>query len=259
MPRAEAWIAASRAARFVTFVAIRGSLPTAEWRRFCAPHAVLGTGAEGAAVELSMSHPGRRSVSASTPAKKTDAAHQVAGHRILTGGIDPLTPCAGTASTIIVAARSRGGVLAAQPSDCKLMGVRVLDRAITSARSDSCGLTRCTRAAHLRRRIQAGLRAHAREGLFDRGGGDAAAARAVGHGRHRCRHRRRERLSGALSAGARRQGGAPEIVPQHAPHAEGDGKPRWASTNDDRVTRTGRIIRKLRIDELPQPTCCAAT
>lgn len=34
--------------------------------------------------------------------------------------------------------------------------------------------------------------------------------------------------------------------------AEKDGKPRWASANDDRVTRVGRIIRKLRIDELPQ-------
>ena len=34
--------------------------------------------------------------------------------------------------------------------------------------------------------------------------------------------------------------------------AEKDGKPRWASSNDDRVTRIGRFIRKLRIDELPQ-------
>lgn len=34
--------------------------------------------------------------------------------------------------------------------------------------------------------------------------------------------------------------------------AEADGKPRWATSNDDRVTRTGRIFRKLRIDELPQ-------
>lgn len=34
--------------------------------------------------------------------------------------------------------------------------------------------------------------------------------------------------------------------------AEGDGKPRWASAQDDRVTRVGRTIRKLRIDELPQ-------
>lgn len=34
--------------------------------------------------------------------------------------------------------------------------------------------------------------------------------------------------------------------------AEKDGKPRWASSNDDRVTRVGRVIRKLRIDELPQ-------
>ena len=34
--------------------------------------------------------------------------------------------------------------------------------------------------------------------------------------------------------------------------AEKDGTPRWASAQDDRVTRVGNIIRKLRIDELPQ-------
>ena len=34
--------------------------------------------------------------------------------------------------------------------------------------------------------------------------------------------------------------------------AEKDGKPRWATLNDDRVTKVGRIIRKVRIDELPQ-------
>ena len=34
--------------------------------------------------------------------------------------------------------------------------------------------------------------------------------------------------------------------------AERDGRPRWAGANDDRTTRVGRIIRKLRIDELPQ-------
>lgn len=34
--------------------------------------------------------------------------------------------------------------------------------------------------------------------------------------------------------------------------AERDGTPRWAIANDDRTTRVGRIIRKLRIDELPQ-------
>ena len=31
--------------------------------------------------------------------------------------------------------------------------------------------------------------------------------------------------------------------------AEGDGKPRWASEHDDRVTRLGRMLRRLRIDE----------
>ncbi len=34
--------------------------------------------------------------------------------------------------------------------------------------------------------------------------------------------------------------------------AEKDGKPVWASANDARVTRVGAVIRKLRIDELPQ-------
>ena len=36
------------------------------------------------------------------------------------------------------------------------------------------------------------------------------------------------------------------------PDAEGDGVPKWAQKNDDRVTRVGRIIRKIRVDELPQ-------
>ena len=34
--------------------------------------------------------------------------------------------------------------------------------------------------------------------------------------------------------------------------AERDGTPRWAGANDSRITRVGRIIRRFRIDELPQ-------
>ncbi|HVZ33093.1 MAG TPA: TIGR03013 family XrtA/PEP-CTERM system glycosyltransferase [Polyangiaceae bacterium] len=35
-------------------------------------------------------------------------------------------------------------------------------------------------------------------------------------------------------------------------HAEADGRARWASAEDARVTRVGAVIRKLRLDELPQ-------
>ena len=34
--------------------------------------------------------------------------------------------------------------------------------------------------------------------------------------------------------------------------AEKDGKPVWAIAGDDRVTRVGRVIRKIRVDEIPQ-------
>ncbi len=34
--------------------------------------------------------------------------------------------------------------------------------------------------------------------------------------------------------------------------AERDGKPKWAKSNDDRITPVGRFIRRTRIDELPQ-------
>ena len=34
--------------------------------------------------------------------------------------------------------------------------------------------------------------------------------------------------------------------------AEKDGKPIWATAKDDRVTRVGKIIRKIRVDEIPQ-------
>ena len=40
--------------------------------------------------------------------------------------------------------------------------------------------------------------------------------------------------------------------------AEKDGRPRWAQAGDTRITRVGRVLRKLRIDELPQLFCVFA-
>jgi sugar transferase (PEP-CTERM system associated) len=34
--------------------------------------------------------------------------------------------------------------------------------------------------------------------------------------------------------------------------AEADGKPIWAASDDDRATRVGKVIRKIRVDEIPQ-------
>jgi exopolysaccharide biosynthesis polyprenyl glycosylphosphotransferase len=51
------------------------------------------------------------------------------------------------------------------------------------------------------------------------------------------------------------QGGVPFLVWKlrtMIPNAEGDGQPRWAMTGDDRITRVGRFLRKMRLDELPQ-------
>ena len=35
-------------------------------------------------------------------------------------------------------------------------------------------------------------------------------------------------------------------------YAGGDGRPVWAREHDDRITRIGRLLRKTRMDELPQ-------
>ncbi len=51
------------------------------------------------------------------------------------------------------------------------------------------------------------------------------------------------------------RGGEPYMVHKFRSmriNAEKAGKPQWATKNDDRVTKVGGLIRKLRIDELPQ-------
>ena len=172
-----------------------------------------------------------------------------------------MRPGATRSDEIIVAVRERrGGVLPLRELlDCKLMGVRVLDlssyyeRAVGQLRLDSlaCEL------ADLRRWLPARIHAHFHQAVV--------------------RHSRVARLLLLLAApvmlGAAvviaLESGFPILYRQERVgqggrlfnvikfrsmrrDAESDGKPRWAASNDDRVTRSGRIIRKLRIDELPQ-------
>ena len=266
MPRAEAWDVTMRLAvplAFVTFVAIRGiAAHSGMAPMFARRTLVLGTGAEAAAVELSISHLGQAiRFLGFYPAKKTDAAHQVAAHRILTGGADLVDAVRRhRVDEIIVAVRERrGGVLPLRELlDCKLMGVRVLDlssyyeRAVGQLRLDSLHASWLIFGDGFR---QGFVRTVVKR-LFD----IVAAATllllalpvmvvtvvviAVESGFPVLYRQERVGQGGRLF----------EVIKFRSMRrdAEGDGKPRWASTNDDRVTRTGRIIRKLRIDELPQ-------
>jgi sugar transferase (PEP-CTERM system associated) len=266
MPRAEAWDVTLRLAAplaFVTFVAIRGiAAHSGMAPMFARRTLVLGTGAEAAGVELSISHLGQAiRFLGFYPAKKTDAVRQVAGHRILSGGADLVDAVRRhKVDEIIVAVRERrGGVLPLRELlDCKLMGVRVLDlssyyeRAVGQLRLDSLHASWLIFGDGFRQGV---VRTVVKR-LFD----IVAAATllllalpvmivtavviAVESGFPVLYRQERVGQGGRLF----------EVIKFRSMRrdAEGDGKPRWATTNDDRVTRTGRIIRKLRIDELPQ-------
>jgi hypothetical protein len=81
----------------------------------------------------------------------------------------------------------------------------------------------------------------------------AGAGRAADAAR-RDRHQARQPRPGALPPGPGGSTACPSAcqVPQHARRCRAGRQPRWATAEDDRVTRVGRLIRLLRIDELPQ-------
>jgi sugar transferase (PEP-CTERM system associated) len=266
LPRAEAWNETLRLAvplAFVAFVAVRGiAAHSGMSPMFTRRTLVLGTGTEAAAVEQSIGHLGQAvRFLGFFPAKKTDSAHQVAGNRVLGGGMDLLDAVRRyKVDEIIVAVRERrGGVLPLRELlDCKLVGVRVLDlstyyeRAVGQLRLDSLHASWLIFGDGFR---QGFTRAFVKR-VFDILAASVLLVLA-------------SPVMIATCVVIALESGFPIIYKQERVgqsgrlfnvfkfrsmrrDAEIDGKPRWAVNNDDRVTRTGRVIRKLRIDELPQ-------
>jgi len=266
LPRAEAWNDTLRIAvplAFVSFVAIRGiAAHSGMAPMFTRRTLVLGTGAEAVGVEQSIGQLGRAvQFLGFFPAKKTETSHQVAAHRILAGGMDLVDAARRyRVDEIIVAVRERrGGVLPLRELlDCKLMGVRVMDlssyyeRAVGQLRLDSLHASWLIFGDGFRQGILRGVVKR----LFDIQASLAllvlaapvmlatAVVIAVESGFPILYRQERVGQGGRLF----------NVIKFRSMRrdAELDGKPRWAVSNDDRVTKTGRVIRKLRIDELPQ-------
>jgi sugar transferase (PEP-CTERM system associated) len=266
LPRTEAWSETLRIAvplAFVGFVAIRGiAAHSGMAPMFTRRTLVLGTGAEAVGVEQSIGHLGQAiRFLGFYPAKKAETAHHVAVQRILAGGMDLVDAVRRyRVDEIIVAVRERrGGVLPLRELlDCKLMGVRVLDlssyyeRAVGQLRLDSLHASWLIFGDGFRQGI---TRAFVKR-MFDVGASltllilaapvmlATAVVIAVESGFPILYRQERVGQGGRLF----------NVIKFRSMRrdAEMDGKPRWAVSNDDRVTKTGRVIRKLRIDELPQ-------
>ena len=266
LPPADGWYDALRVAvpvAFVTLVAIRGlatlsGLAPVLVRRTL----VLGTGAEAAAVEKSLSElgPGVRFVGF-LPARNGDADTRVHGQKVLAGTTDLIEAARRyRLDEIVVAVRERrGGVLPLRELlDCKLMGIRVLDlssyyeRAVGQIRLDTLHPSWLIFGDGFRQGL---LRAFVKR-MFDITTALMLLALAI---------------PVMLAAGVLivLESGFPVVYRQERvgqggrlfslikfrsmrTDAEVDGKPRWAVRNDDRITAVGRQLRKLRIDELPQ-------
>jgi sugar transferase (PEP-CTERM system associated) len=266
LPRTAAWNDTLRLAvplAFVTFVAIRGIAAHSGMSPMLARRTlVLGTGADAMTVEQSLGNL-RHSVRflGFFPAKKTDSVHHVPGNRVLGGGMDLVDAARRyRVDEIIVAVRERrGGVLPLRELlDCKLMGIHVLDlssyyeRAVGQLKLDSLHASWLIFGDGFR---QGFSRAFVKR-LFDILAASVLLVMAAPVMLMACVvivaesgfpvFYRQERVG---------QGGRLFNVIKFRSmrrDAEVDGRPRWATTNDDRVTRSGRIMRKLRIDELPQ-------
>lgn len=243
---------------FVRGLSRRSSASTM-WRRRVL---VIGTGREAASVEYTLTHPHHPGLSIvgflPVPGADESLVHP---SRVLAGG-KPLVETAREleADEIIVAVRERrGGTLPlAELLDCKLAGIKVLDlscffeRVRGQVRLDSLRASWLIygegfRQGNLRTMVKRFFDVFAALTLLILASPImllAVLAIAIEDGFPVLY--RQERVG---------QGGRVFKVIKFRSmwrDAEKDGKPRWASANDNRATRVGRIIRKTRIDELPQ-------
>ncbi len=223
---------------------------------------VLGTGPEAAAVENSLrqSGPGM-SIVGFYAVQNADGTHAVEADRIFPMSMSLAdTACLHEVHDLIVAVRERrGGALPLnQLLECKLSGIRVLDlssyyeRTMGQVRLDSLHASWLIFGEGFR---QGFLRTSVKR-LFDivvsllllvlAAPVILVATIAIALESGFPVLYRQERVGQA--------GRVFDVIKFRSMRrdAENDGKPRWAASNDDRITRVGRIIRKLRIDELPQ-------
>ena len=222
---------------------------------------VLGTGADAAAVEQGLSASGPYVRFMGFYPTHSDEPPQVAGDRLLAAG-DSLAQTARRLKVdeIIVAVREQraDGELARQLLDCRTAGICVLDlstyfeRAFGQVRLDSLRASWLIFGDGFR---QGPLRNMAKR-LFDVCAATLLLAVfwpvmllsamlivldsgwPIFYGQKRVGQAGRQFR--VLKFRSMRQ------------DAEPDGKPRWAASGDARVTRVGRLLRRLRIDELPQ-------
>jgi sugar transferase (PEP-CTERM system associated) len=222
---------------------------------------VFGTGPEAAAVESSLRHFGLGMVVVGFYAVQNTDNHTVDKERVLTSAGSLLeTANMHDVDDLIVAVRERrGGALPLNELlECKLSGVRVLDlssyyeRALGQVRLDTLHASWLIFGEGFRQ----GLLRTVVKRVFDVIASlvllvlgcpvmlITAAGIAVESGFPVLY--RQDRIG--------RAGRVIQVIKFRSMRkdAEQDGKPQWAVSNDERITRIGKLIRKLRIDEMPQ-------
>lgn len=248
---------------FVLLVAVR-ALVTRSWTTFAITRRtlVLGTGAEAAAIEASFEDLGAEfKLVGFLPGNKADGEVRVEGNRILpaTGGLLHTIREHRIDDLVVAVQERRGGMLPLRELlDCRLAGVRILDRssfyerALGQIRLDSLHVSWLIFGDGFRQ----GLWRRSVKRLFDVTAATALLILATPI-----------MLVATLLIAL--ESGFPVLYRQERVgpdgrtfnlikfrsmrvDAEKDGQPRWAVAADSRITRVGRIIRKARIDELPQ-------